>query len=737
MDNEFDFNLESDQFTLESILSDYYATEALYTPQEDAPPPTEESRPIPMEPEADTLSAVIEEPPAPETEPEPEPESVSEAYEETESYAAADFEPWDDPAFMDDSELPGDFEIPDDPAPAEPAPEEAAAPDAAIPDGAAPEPEKSAPRRKQPPIRKKSFGETVMRPVLTLLAVLVEKQRALLEQRPAGDAPEEDPELPPKKAARLYAMQLRPLVFRSRAATFLCVLLTYITFAWTGFLPLFGALGHSSRVCALVCLILLSSVLFAGVDILVAGARQLLAVKPGAEALAFLSALFSMLDAALVASGRLDYGLPLCAVSAWSVCLGIWGSRWTCQALYNSFSVLADTEHSPTAITAEPGIAEDANCVVKTEISTEGFVRRSECADLSEIAHIVAAPFLLALAFVLSLLACVHLGAGAFIHIFSAMLASAAGLTALIAFPILYAAGSARLKMLDSAVAGCEGCADIGSAERFVVLDRDLFPPHTITIDKIQISDRDRTEKVIGYTGSLIAASGSALAPVFTGLMAKRGCVMSRVEDFQHHEGGGLIAQVDGDEVLVGSAGFMSLMGVRLPFVPTAQNAVFTVINGSLAGIFTLTYTATASVQRALEILLRDYRFPIFAVRDFNINPMMIRQKFKVVTDDFEFPPFEERYRVSAVEHDPGSPISAAVTRTGLGVMVECVNAARNLYNFTRILVAVSLICSVLGMVIVLLLSRGDAPSAVLGSRLLLFLLASVAPALVISYRMK
>jgi hypothetical protein len=90
----------------------------------------------------------------------------------------------------------------------------------------------------------------------------------------------------------------------------------------------------------------------------------------------------------------------------------------------------------------------------------------------------------------------------------------------------------------------------------------------------------------------------------------------------------------------------------------------------------------------------------------------MIRQKTQVAPDDFESPPFEARYRVSAGEHDPGSPISAAVTRTGLGGMVECVNAARNLYNFTRILVAVSLICSVLGMVIVLLLSRGDAPSA-------------------------
>ena len=691
MDNQFDNNLDPEQFSLEAILAEYRAQEEMESAHRSAV--EQQSRSIMIEALGDTISSSVQEP---EKEPEPEPEPVSEGFmdpdTEYEHYSAADF------------------------ASAEPEPE---------------------PERRTRPPRKKSLGETLMAPILGLLATAAAKRHGQLHTPPTAEPIDEGPELSPKKAAKLYAMQLRSLVYRSRAATGLCLLLTYITFAFTGFLPLFGALGGSTSVAALVCLILLASVMFAGVDVFTAGILSLLRLKPGAESLAALSCLFSMLDAVLVASGKLDFGLPLCAVSAWSICMGIWSSRFTCSAMVSTFSTLAESKRTPTAITTEPGIVDGAYCVVKTEIPLENFVRRSECADLSEIAHVVAAPFLMAAAFVLALLACFKFGAGAFPHLFSAMLSSAASLGSLIAFSMPFASSAKRLHVVGAALAGYEGYADIGAARRFVVLDRDIFPPHTISIDRIQINGKDRSDKVIGYTGSLIAASGSALAPAFTKLMQKNNCTLSKVEDFQCHEGGGVIAHINSEEVLIGSSSFMSLMGIRLPAGLTVKNAVFTVINGELAGIFTITYTPTSSVQRALQILLRDYKFPIFAVRDFNINPMMIRQKFQVVTDDFEFPTFAERYRVSAVEHDEASPIAAAVTRHGLGTMVECADSARRLYHCTRLLVILALACAVLGMALILLLCRGDAPSAAMASRLLLFMLLSIVPAFVTSYSLR
>ena len=688
MDEKHENYIDSEQFSLETILAEYLADEEISSASRSEI--EERSHRIMVEAIGDTISAAFEEPPL--EEPDEDTDIADELFsaaDESETYAPADF---------------AEFEEPEE----EPAP-------------------------KQRPVRKKSFAETVMAPVLSLLASVQAKQQHEAAAFSMAPEAEDVPELLPKRAARLYALQLRSLVFRSRAALFLAILAGYITIAFYGKLPLFGAL-KDIKVCSLVSLIILLSVMTAGIDILTTGVRSLLAAKPAGEALIALSCLFSIIDAVLTASGKSALGLPLCAVSAWSVCMGIWGSRWTCSALCSSFSTLADAEDECMAITTEPGIVNGYNCVVKAPISTDNFVRRSECADLGEISHTVAAPYFIIVSLVLAVFTSIKLGAGAFIHVSGACIAASAALTSLTAFPMPFAACARRLRFVGAAVAGYEGCADIGAAKRFVVLDRDLFPPHTISIDKIQIVRDCRSDKVIGYTGSLLSASGCALAGIFAELMKKNNCSMSKVEDFQYHEGGGIMAHINDEEVLIGSSSFMSLMGIRLPPGLTARNAVFTVINGSLAGIFTITYAPTASVKRALEILLRDYKFPIFAVRDFNINPMMIRQKFKVVTDDFEFPTYAERYRVSAVEHDEGSPIAAAATRHGLGTMVECTANARRLYIATRILVILSIVSAVLGIAFVMLLCRGGAPAPDLAAKVLIFMLLWLVPSFVISH---
>ena len=706
MDNNLDNNLDSEQFSLESILAEYLEGDF---DADGGQSIEEKSRSIMRSALGDT---------------------VAEAH-------AASAEPAgraeDEPAFGDEPEPAAEDGIP------EPETESFGPADEAerySDTEASPSPKTT--HRAARPARKKSLAETLMAPVLSLLASAAAKHAETVRDEHMTAKPvDEGPELPPKKAAKLYAMQLRPLVFRSRAATFVCILLTYITFAFTGFLPLFGALGSSTQTAALVCLVLMLTVMLAGLDVFTAGLMSIVQLRPGAESLAALSCIFSALDAVLVASGRLDFGLPLCAVSAWSICLGIWGERFTCSGMESTFRVLADAKHPPRSITSEPGIVKDARCVLQSDAPADDFIRRSEDADLGEIAHIAAAPYLIIAALVLAALAAFLTQRGAFIHIFSATLAACSTFVSLIAFPMAFAASAKRLHIIGAAIAGYPGCADIGEASRFVVLDRDIFPPSTIQIKRIQINGKDRSSKVIGYTGSLIAASGCALAPVFKKLMQAKACTLSKVENFSCHEGGGIIATINGEEVFVGSSSFMNLMSIHLPVGLTEKAAVFTAINRELAGIFTVEYAPTEPVRRALEILLRDYRFPIFAVRDFNINPMMIRQRFKIVTDDFEFPTFAERYRVSSVGHSEDVPVAAVVTRSGLGAVVECAEAARRLYFASRILAAASFICAALGMAIVMLLCASGAPSAALASRLLLFMLIWIAPVLVISYSLR
>ena len=122
-----------------------------------------------------------------------------------------------------------------------------------------------------------------------------------------------------------------------------------------------------------------------------------------------------------------------------------------------------------------------------------------------------------------------------------------------------------KLARTGSAIAGWSGASDIGRSKHLIVTDKDLFTARNISIEDIRILDGAFPDKVISYTGSVIVASGSCLATVFTDLMQRNNCTLMPVESFTCNESGGLTALVNGEEVLVGSSAFMNLKGVHLP----------------------------------------------------------------------------------------------------------------------------------------------------------------------------
>lgn len=86
---------------------------------------------------------------------------------------------------------------------------------------------------------------------------------------------------------------------------------------------------------------------------------------------------------------------------------------------------------------------------------------------------------------------------------------------------------------------------------------------------------------------------------------------MEQLDEFRCHEGGGLTAMINGEEVLCGNSGFMRLMGIRLPQKLASKSSVFVSVNGMISAIFTVSYTPVVTVQRALASLLHTRRRPI------------------------------------------------------------------------------------------------------------------------------
>lgn len=589
------------------------------------------------------------------------------------------------------------------------------------------------------PPRRAERKDAKARPVSPLVALLAlialrRENRARGEGRQPAVEEAETPELPPEKAVRFYGAQMRSLRLRGLLAAGVCLVMLYLSFAWySAALPLTGALNGNIRVLSLLLLILEITAVMCGLDLFTGGLLGVARRRMGAESLVAVSCLLSMLDAAVTAAvNTTDYGLPFCAVSAISLTFAVWGAYYACKGRRTGFRVLASSRTLYT-VTAERGVTPEDVALLKSRRGAAGFVRRSEEADAGEYVYEALTPFLLLAALVLGLLAGVaRRQAGATLHILSALVAASATFSCAICFSVPFAVAARRLRQSGAAIAGWSGLRDIGGSRHVVITDGDVFPRGTVEIGKIRILEGAFTDKVISYTGSVIAASGSGLAGPFADLIRRNGYTISKVEDFEPHDGGGMTAIVGGESVCVGGTGFMNLMGIRLPRRLSTKTSVYTAINGALVGIFSIEYRPVSSVQDALVLLLHSRLEPVFAIRDFNITPAMLKKAFKMPTDGFKFPSYSERYRISGAEPDRDSRVAAVLVREGMGPLVDAAERGRRAHFGVKAAGAVSAAGSVFGLIILFLLCWTGAFDSATVSNVITFMLLWLLPVAIV-----
>lgn len=555
---------------------------------------------------------------------------------------------------------------------------------------------------------------------LASLSLKMQQHRQNTKAAPAREAEELGPELSSDKASRYYGSQIKFMKRRLHIAAFLCVLVAYISFG----LPVPGRLNNAV-VAASACLALEISVVVCCLDIFTAGILDLIRKHPNANTLISLSCFLSALDAIIIAmGGKTEVGLPYCGISAITITCALWASLLYCRGNRITLRTLALSK-DPHAITAETNIGGYPDItLLKTKTSTENFVRRTEEMALDDEVYTFLAPWLIGSSIILSLIAtAVGKNWGNFFHIWSAIIIPAAPFCVLLSFPLPFLYTARNLFHNGTAIAGWSGLCDIGESKHIVVTDHDIFPKNTISIDSIRILEGVDPQKIITYTGSVIIASGSALSPAFSELMNKNSCVIEQVYDFKCHEGGGLTAMISGDEVLCGNSGFMHLMGIHIPQKLATKSSVFIAVNGIISAIYTIKYTPVISVQKALITLLRSKRTSIFAVKDFNITPEMIRHKFKMPSDRFDFPSFADRYAIAGAKRGKDSKIAAIVSRNGLPAMVQLQDEGHRLYSTIRLSVLLSVLCSIIGMILVFLLCLSTALDSISASNLLLYMM--------------
>ena len=535
------------------------------------------------------------------------------------------------------------------------------------------------------------------------------------------------PDKPPQKLAWKYGKGLRWM----RTRSLMLFLLSLLALGQVLIPPaLWTAPMNQPAFQCWVCVGLLALGVLLAADVLLSGIARACFLKFGMDTMAALACGFTLADGIALALGetvpdRLPYTL-VCLAGLFCLLHGNYHKRCALRLSCRTAASAA----SPYRVTLDPGLWNDRDTYSKWSGTPEGFGSQIQADDGAQRLFRRLCPLLLLGNVTFAILATVgNDRPDRLLWALSAQFTSSAAFGSALAFGRTFHKTARRLTPSGAALAGWPGVAASRRGSCVLITDGDLFPPGYVEQNGYKVMADFPVERVLAYTATLIKESGSGLTKLFHDQLRSIGGLLRRCDSLICHEGGGLSANIRGDQVLVGSAAFMKLMEVGLPQGLNVKNAVFCAIDGQLAGIFALNYVLPDTVFPALEALMLERVEPVLATRDFNLIPSMLHHRFKLAADKMAFPGVERRRELSDPERThEDSVLTALLCREGLLPFAESIAAAKRLRWATRLGAWLCCASSALGMLLAAYLTSVGAYTSLSPLNLLVYMLTWLVP---------
>ena len=483
---------------------------------------------------------------------------------------------------------------------------------------------------------------------------------------------------------------------------------------WVGF----GLFGLSCLICA---------------PVLLRGLGTLFGGRMGMETVALLATLMVAADALTLLllelrSYSMPHYLPVMTVLAFQL-LGIYLKRKQQRVACRTAAQIA----RPDRMTVEPHPSGGKDVYRRRAGTNAGFGSQIQQEDGAEKTFRFYAPVAVLLTVGLSILATVVKGSPQLLcWALSGGLIAAATVGGCLCLSLPNRKLSPRLAKDGVALAGWTGIRQAKPGACLLVEDTDLFPPGSVKVTSARVFGSFSQEKVFSVTASVIRATGSGLEEVFGTLMRIESGTFVTVSDLEQHKDG-ISARALGEEVLVGTAGFLERMGVDLPQGVRVKTGAFTAIGGSFAGQFVLSYSLHKRAMPAMDSMLTNRITPVLATLDFNLTPPLLRKLFRFPWDRMFFPELEQRRKLlEAPPHGDGAFL-AMLGMEGLAPLATAAAGAQRLRKALCLCLCFTLLGSLIGIGLAFYLAQAAALTALSPLNLTAFLLLWVLPLFLIS----
>ena len=540
------------------------------------------------------------------------------------------------------------------------------------------------------------------------------------------------PDAPPAQLSLEYGVGLKPLKNKTIGAAVLAVVLLVLAFLDTGILSfltdlvpedilLYASLGGFVVCCALAW------------DVLKDGLVQLTNFTPGSSTLALFAAAFTLADGVtMVLTPLRESAVPFFAPCALVLLFQLIGQYCDRASKFQACRT-ASSVARPYVVTQDPDVLAGKTGFRKWLGLPKGFGSQIRTTSQADERFQKLTPVLMTACVCLALLTTVaHRQPKLVLWSLSALFTASAtlGASLTLSFP-LQILGS-KLATLGVALAGWPGIAAAKGCRAALLTDNDLYPPGTVTLANSKPLSNLPMDRVVAYTASAIRASGSGLSYLFDKLLRSEGAKYLPIEKILLQDNG-LIAQTQGQQILVGNSDFMSKQGIALPTGIKYKNTVFCAVDRELIGMFGVRYALHTTIVPSLQSLLGHRIAPVLVTRDFNINPKRMRFSDRLNKDSLTYPDLQRRVTLSGPNQAHGQTIVAVLCREGMAPFTLALIAAKRVRRAAGLSSFFVRLSACVGVILTATLSSAGALGAMSAWHMALFLLLWFVPVLLLS----
>ena len=540
------------------------------------------------------------------------------------------------------------------------------------------------------------------------------------------------PDAPPAQLSLEYGVGLKPLKNKTIGAAVLAVVLLVLAFLDTGILSfltdlvpedilLYASLGGFVVCCALAW------------DVLKDGLVQLTNFTPGSSTLALFAAAFTLADGVtMVLTPLRESAVPFFAPCALVLLFQLIGQYCDRASKFQACRT-ASSVARPYVVTQDPDVLAGKTGFRKWLGLPKGFGSQIRTTSQADERFQKLTPVLMTACVCLALLTTVaHHQPKLVLWSLSALFTASAtlGASLTLSFP-LQILGS-KLATLGVALAGWPGIAAAKGCRAALLTDNDLYPPGTVTLANSKPLSNLPMDRVVAYTASTIRASGSGLSYLFDKLLRSEGAKYLPIEKILLQDNG-LIAQTQGQQILVGNSDFMSKQGIALPTGIKYKNTVFCAVDRELIGMFGVRYALHTTIVPSLQSLLGHRIAPVLVTRDFNINPKRMRFSDRLNKDSLTYPDLQRRVTLSGPNQAHGQTIVAVLCREGMAPFTLALIAAKRVRRAAGLSSFFVRLSACVGVILTATLSSAGALGAMSAWHMALFLLLWFVPVLLLS----